>query len=81
MTVRVTRLPSRNTTMLTGCGGMGLPIDIKTGEVNLDRIPTPEKVIAFAEEIMPVLHRECGRIEREPSSADLDVQLRVPVTA
>jgi hypothetical protein len=40
-------------TMLTGCGGMGLPIDIKTGEVNLDRIPTPEKVIAFGQKIMP----------------------------
>jgi hypothetical protein len=35
----------------------------------------------FAEEIMPVLHRECGRIEREPSSVDLDVQPRVPVSA
>jgi hypothetical protein len=42
-------------TMLTGCGGMGLPIDIKTGEVNLDRIPTPEKVLTFAEKVIPTV--------------------------
>ncbi|GGO90478.1 hypothetical protein GCM10011584_22340 [Nocardioides phosphati] len=40
-------------TMLTGCGGMGLPVDIKTGAVNLDRLPTPDKVMTFAKRVVP----------------------------
>ncbi|GAB2980151.1 hypothetical protein GCM10027076_17550 [Nocardioides montaniterrae] len=40
-------------TLLTGCGGMGLPIDVKTGRLNLDRLPTPEKVMNLAQRVMP----------------------------
>ncbi|HJQ05812.1 MAG TPA: hypothetical protein VJ872_10230, partial [Nocardioides sp.] len=40
-------------TLLTGCGGMGLPIDTKTGSVNLDRLPTPAKALNLATRIMP----------------------------
>ncbi|MCF7550811.1 LLM class flavin-dependent oxidoreductase [Pseudonocardia sp. WMMC193] len=35
----------------------------------------------FAEEIMPVLHRECGRLPKQESTTDLDVDVRVPSTA
>jgi hypothetical protein len=40
-------------TMLTGCGGMGLPIDTKTMSVNLEKLPTPEKALGFAEKVIP----------------------------
>ncbi|GAB4001748.1 hypothetical protein [Nocardioides ultimimeridianus] len=40
-------------TLLTGCGGMGLPIDTKTGSINLDRLPTPAKALNLATRIMP----------------------------
>jgi hypothetical protein len=42
-------------TMLTGCGGMGLPIDTKTMSVNLDRLPTPEKALNFATKVIPTV--------------------------
>jgi hypothetical protein len=35
----------------------------------------------FAEEVMPVLHRECGRLPRSESSADLDVFTRTSTDA
>jgi alkanesulfonate monooxygenase SsuD/methylene tetrahydromethanopterin reductase-like flavin-dependent oxidoreductase (luciferase family) len=35
----------------------------------------------FAEEIMPVLHKECGRLPRSESSADLDVFARTSTNA
>jgi hypothetical protein len=40
-------------TLLTGCGGMGLPVNPKNGSVDLNKIPTPEKVTTFAGKIFP----------------------------
>ena len=40
-------------TLLTGCGGMGLPVNPKDGSVDLNKIPTPEKVTTFAGKIFP----------------------------
>ena len=40
-----------------------------------------DQMCYFAEEIMPVLHRECGRLPRTESSVDLDVAPRVPTSA
>jgi hypothetical protein len=42
-------------TMLTGCGGMGLPINTKTMSVDLEKLPTPEKVLGFAQKVIPTV--------------------------
>ncbi len=43
-------------TLLTGCGGMGgIPIDPKTLSVDLDKLPTPEKVTALIQDGLPTL--------------------------